>query len=145
MGDESFNQPVIAQQPDGAAEDPAPPRTLSEAVRRQIRARHYSYRTEKAYLHWVGRYVRFHGKRHPRDLGPAAVGAFLSSLAVERKVAASTQNQALQALLFLYRHVLGRDLGMVEGIVRARRSQHLPVVLTRDEVRRVIREELRAR
>ena len=143
MDDDSLNTPTgfcgNTTGPDAPSppSDPNPPRTLSEAVRRQIRARHYSYRTEKAYLHWVARYVRFHGRRHPRELGPAGVAAFLTSLAVDRKVSASTQNQALQALIFLYRHVLGRDLGMVEGIVRARRSQHLPVVLTQDEVRRV--------
>jgi integron integrase len=110
-----------------------PPRLLDQ-LRREIRARHYSRRTEETYAHWVVRYVRFHGRRHPRELGAEHVTAFLSSLANDRKVAASTQNQALAALLFLYKAVLAIDLPWMNEIVRARRPRRLPVVLTRAEV-----------
>ena len=82
------------------------PTTLLEAVRQAIRVRHYSFRTERSYVHWIRRFVVFHGRRHPRELGAEAVSSFLSSLANARHVAAATQNQALAALLFLYRHVL---------------------------------------
>jgi len=103
-----------------------------------IRARHYSLRTEEAYTAWVRRYVLFHGKRHPSELGPAEITGFLTALAVEARVSASTQNQALAALLFLYREVLACDPGWLEGIVRARRPKRLPVVLTRSEVERLL-------
>lgn len=103
-----------------------------------VRARHYSRRTEKAYVAWTRRYVLFHGKRHPIEMGAAEVGRFLTSLATEAKVAASTQNQALNALLFLYRVVLEQDLPWLNEVVRARRPQHLPVVLSREEVRVVL-------
>src|SRR5881296_3488481 len=118
---------------------PAPqqPRLL-DRVRAALRARHYSRRTEKAYVHWIRRYIFFHGKRHPAEMGAAEVTSFLTSLAVRDKVAASTQNQALSALLFLYREVLGLDLPWPDDVVRAKRPQHLPVVLTRDEVRAVL-------
>ena len=88
---------------------PHPPRLL-DRVREAIRTRHYSRRTEKAYVHWIRRFIFFHDKRHPADMGAAEVTAFLTSLAVRDKVAASTQNQALSALLFLYREVLGVEL-----------------------------------
>jgi integron integrase len=107
-------------------------------VRDAIRARHYSRRTEKAYAHWIKQYIFFHGKRHPADMGAPEVTAFLTSLAVHDKVAASTQNQALSVLLFLYREVLGVELPWLDDVVRAKRPQHLPVVLTRDEVRAVL-------
>jgi integrase len=107
-------------------------------VREAIRARHYSPRTEKAYVHWIKRYIFFHGKRHPAEMGAAEVSVFLTSLALHDKVAASTQNQALSALLFLYREVLGVELAWLNDIVRAKRPQHLPVVLARDEVRAVL-------
>jgi integrase len=103
-----------------------------------LRTRHYSRRTEEAYIAWIRRYIFFHGKRHPAELGGPEVTPFLSSLAVESRVAASIQNQALSALLFLYRDVPAVDLPWLDGIVRARRSQRLPVVLARDEVRAVI-------
>ena len=83
---------------------------LLEQVRDLIRTRHYSYRTEEAYLHWIRQYILFHGKRHPTELGAAEVSAFLTHLAVKRQVAASTQNQALAALLFLYKNVLKEEL-----------------------------------
>jgi site-specific recombinase XerD len=116
---------------------PRPPRLL-DRVREAIRLRHGSRSTEKAYAGWIRRYILYHGKRHPAEMGAPEVTSFLSSLAVQGKVAASTQNQALSALLFLYRHVLDQDLPWLDGVVRARRPQRLPIVLTRDEVRTVI-------
>jgi integron integrase len=116
---------------------PRPPRLL-DRVREAIRSRHYSRRTEKAYVHWIRRFILFHGKRHPAEMGAAEVSAFLTSLAVQDKVAASTQNQALSAVLFLYREVLGVDLPWLEDVVRAKRPQYLPVVLTRDETRALL-------
>ncbi len=117
--------------------DARKPRLL-ERVREAIRTRHYSRRTEKAYLGWIRRFVHFHNMRHPVEMGGAKVARFLSWLAVEAKVSASTQNQALNALLFLYRQVLGRDLPALEGVVRAKVPRRLPVVLTREEVRAVL-------
>ena len=100
--------------------------------------RHLSRRTEDAYADWIRRFILFHGKRHPQEMGGLEVVAFLSDLAVHRHVAASTQNQALAAILFLYRAVLGRELEGLGDRVRARRPQPLPVVLARDEVRAVL-------
>jgi len=114
-----------------------PPRLL-DRVREANRLRHGSRSTEKSYIAWIRRYILFHGKRHPAEMGAPEVAQFLSFLAVEGKVTASTHNQALSALLFLYRYVLQRDLPWLEDVVRARRPKHLPVVLTRDEVRAVI-------
>ncbi len=111
---------------------------LLDRVREAIRARHYSARTEKAYVHWIRRFIFFHGKRHPAGMGAAEVTKFLTSLAVDARVAASTQNQALSALLFLYKDVLEVDLPWLDGVVRAKRPARLPVVLTRDEVRPVL-------
>ena len=119
----------------GAA--PAKPRLL-DRVRFALRLRHYSRRTEDAYVAWIRRYVLFHGKRHPADMGAPELTAFLSSLAVDRRVAASTQNQALSALLFLYRDVLEVEVPWLDDLVRAKRPLHLPVVLTREEVRAVL-------
>ncbi len=116
---------------------PRPPRLL-DRVRAAARIRHYSPRTEAAYVAWVRRYTLFHGKRHPTEMGAPEVTRFLTSLAVNGRVAASTQNQALSALLFLYRDVLELDLPWLDGIVRARRPERLPVVLTREEVRAVL-------
>jgi integron integrase len=101
---------------------------------------HYSRRTERAYTAWIRRYILFHGKRHPATMGAAEAAAFLSHLATCGRVSASTQNQALAALLFLYRHVLGVDLPWLDDIVRAKRPQRLPVVLTRTEVARLLAE-----
>ncbi|GLH70534.1 integron integrase [Geothrix rubra] len=111
-----------------------PPRLLDQ-LREQLRVRHYSLRTEDAYVDWVRRFILFQGKRHPRDLGAPEVQAFLSHLAVDRRVAPSTQNQAKAALLFLYQHVLEADLPWLSEIVQARRQPRLPVVLTPGEVR----------
>ena len=113
------------------------PRLLDQ-VRHAITARHYSFRTEKSYVAWVRRFVLFHGKRHPAEMGEAEISAFLSDLATRRRVSASTQNQALSALLFLYRSVLNKDLQWVNGIVHAKRPVRLPVVLTRAEVHAIL-------
>jgi integron integrase len=108
-------------------------------MRNLMRALHYGRKTEQVYCHWVKRFIFFHGLRHPGGMGASEVNAFLSHLAVDRRVCASTQNQALSALLFLYRRVLSREIGDLGGdLVRARRSKRLPVVLTRQEVRNVL-------
>lgn len=114
-----------------------PPKKLLDQVRDVIRLKHYAYRTEETYVQWIRRYILFHNKRHPREMGIAEVEAFLTYLAVEGQVAASTQNQALAALLFLYRNVLNQELGLLEAI-RAKRSNYLPTVLTKSEVRSVL-------
>jgi integron integrase len=106
-------------------------------VREVIRTRQYSIRTEQSYTQWVKRFILFHGKRHPKDLGEAEVAAFMTHLAVNRHVSPATQNQALNALVFLYRHVLDRPLGDILGAVRAKRPERLPVVLTKTEVRQI--------
>ena len=110
-----------------------------QRVRSAIRVRHYSIRTEQAYVDWIRRFILFHGKRHPKELGEAEVGRFLTWLAVERNVAPSTQNQALNALVFLYRHVIDRPLGDITNAARAKKPQKLPVVLTQDETKRLFR------
>jgi integron integrase len=106
---------------------------LLDRVRSAIRTRHYSRRTEEAYVSWIRRFIVFHGKRHPRDLGEAEVSAFVSHLAT-RGVSASTQNQALSAIIFLYGVIVGQPLPWMDGIVRAQRPTRLPVVLSREEV-----------
>ena len=118
------------------ANSPAPkaPRLL-EQVRDAIRRRHYSERTEETYVHWIKRFIFFSGKRHPAELGGEEVTAFLNYLARERTVAAATQNQALSALLFLYKEVLGQPLPWLDGLERAKRPARVPSVLTREEVR----------
>ena len=112
---------------------------LLEQVRTVIRTRHYSFRTEKTYIHWIKQYIFFNSKRHPSELGAAHLSGFLSYLAVSRKVAASTQNQALAAILFLYRHVLKQELPWLEDVVRAKRPTRIPLVFTREEVTAVLR------
>jgi integron integrase len=114
------------------------PLGLLEVVRHKIRTRHYSLRTEKAYVFWVRRFMRFHGKRHPRDLGAPEVESFLTHLAIDAKVSSSTQNQALAAILFLYREVLEVSLPWLGSVIRAKPSTHLPVVMTREEVQRIL-------
>ncbi|KPK05359.1 MAG: integrase [Betaproteobacteria bacterium SG8_39] len=121
-----------------SAPDNRPNRRLIERFREAIRSRHYSRRTEQAYWYWIRNFVRFHGMRHPEALGAAEVTAFLSWLATERDVAAATQNQALSALLFLYKQVLGAELPWLEGIAHAKRPVRLPVVLTTAEVARLL-------
>jgi len=115
----------------------APPRLLDD-LRQAIRSRHYSPRTEQAYCLWVRRFIYFHELRHPRDMAEPEINDFLTHLATVDKVSASTQTQALSALLFLYRHVLGRRVGELGDVVRARPSRRVPVVLTPDEVRAVL-------
>jgi integron integrase len=111
---------------------------LLERVRDAIRSRHYSLRTEQAYIFWVRRFILFHRKRHPETMGESEITEFLTHLAVARQVAASTQNQALSAILFLYKHVLDRELDRLDGVTRAKRPQRLPVVLSQDEVRNLL-------
>lgn len=111
-----------------------------EIVRRRLRERRYSARTESAYVHWIRRFIVANGRRHPSELGETDVARFLSGLALEEQVAASTQNQALSALVFLYAIVLGRPLERVEGITPARRPRRLPVVLSQREVRSILAE-----
>jgi len=111
---------------------------LLDQYRERLRIKHYSLRTEQAYLHWVRRFIYFHSKRHPAGLGGPEVERFLSHLATEGRVSASTQNQALAALLFLYREVLGKELPWLDGVVRAKRPARVPVVLSENEVRALL-------
>ena len=117
---------------------PNPKLKLLDQVSEVMRFKHYSIRTERTYREWIKRFIFFHGKRHPREMGVEEVGRFLSDLAVTHKVASSTQNQAFNALLFLYREVLHQEFGQLEGVERAKRPQRLPVVLTREEVQRML-------
>ena len=117
---------------------PQPSKKLLDLVRDAIRLRHYSIRTENAYVDWIRRYILFHNKCHPQDLGAPEIEAFLTHLAVVDHVSASTQNQALSALLFLYRHVLNLDLDRPSNATRAKRPERLPVVMTHAETLRVI-------
>jgi integron integrase len=118
--------------------NPADRVKLLDRVRAAVRMRHYSIRTEEAYAGWIRRFVLFHGKRHPDEMGEAEINAFISDLATRGRVASSTQTQALSALLFLYRQVLGRPVESLGDVVRARRPERLPVVLTREEVKAVL-------
>ena len=129
---------AAAESPRQPDEERRPEKRLIERFREAIRTRHYSLRTEKTYWYWIRWFIRFHGKRHPMQMGAAEVTAFLSWLASRRDVAAATQNQALSALLFLYKHVLGEDLPWLAGLVRAQRPVRIPVVLSRAEVRRML-------
>lgn len=126
-----FNKPRLSLVPT------AKPKLLDQ-LREALRSRHYSRRTEQTYCSWVKRFIYFHNVRHPQDMAEPEINAFLTYLAVKEKVAASTQNQALSALLFLYRHVLGREIGDLGKVIRARKPARLPVVLTRDEVKAVL-------
>jgi len=120
-------------QSDTPAVSPQPPKLLDQ-VRERLRVKHYSLSTEKTYTHWIKAYILWHGKRHPRDMGAAEVEAYLSHLATARQVSASTQNQAMHAILFLYREVLGITLPWLDGVTRAKPSKRIPTVLTRSEV-----------
>jgi integron integrase len=122
-----------------ARRPPREPRLL-DRVRNALRLRHYSGRTEEAYVAWIRRYILFHGTRHPASMGEREIVDYLTHLAQAQRVSASTQNQALGALLFLYRHVLRTDLGSLDGVVRARTPERLPVILGRPEVRAVLEE-----
>src|SRR5436853_2679942 len=112
------------------------PKLLDE-VRDVIRRKHFSIRTEQTYIDWIRRFILFHNKRHPREMAETEVTEFLTHLARDRHVAASTQNQALSALLFLYKEVMRQEIGWLEGVQRAKRPARLPVVLTRDEVHKI--------
>lgn len=114
------------------------PKKLLDQVREQIRIKHYSIRTEDTYVSWIKRYIYFHKKRHPKDLGKPDIEAFLSHLALERRVAAATQNQAFNALLFLYRNVLKKEIGDNIDAVRAKTPKKLPTVMTKDETMKTI-------
>lgn len=120
--------------------DPVSPKkpTLLQDVRRSLRLKHYSIRTEEAYVQTIKRFILFHGKRHPAAMGAEEIRQYLSHLANQGNVSASTQNQALCALLFLYREVLGREMEFIDGIERAKRPQRVPTALTREEARRVL-------
>jgi integrase len=123
-------------------EVPAPPTPgqprLLDRVRAAIHARHYSRRTEKAYTAWARRFILLHGKRHPKEMGATEVKQFVSALVVDKNVAASTQNQALSAILFLYRDVPEQNLPWIDDVVRSKRPARLPVVLTREEVHAIL-------
>src|SRR4030043_1892746 len=114
------------------------PTKLLDRLREALRSRHYSRRTEQTYCHWVKRFIFFHNVRHPAEMAEAEINGFLTHLAVKEKVSASTQNQALSALLFLYRHVIGREVGDLGEVIRARKPMRLPVVTTREEVKAVL-------
>ena len=116
----------------------APKPKLLDQVREAIRMRHYSPKTEESYVHWIKRFIFFHNKRHPAEMGEREIAQFLSNLASELHVSASTQNQALNAILFLYRDVLRKEIGYIDGVVRAKRPHRLPVVLTRQEVKTIL-------
>jgi integron integrase len=118
---------------------PTPPKPkLLDQVRQAIRTRHLSPHTEQAYVGWIKRFIFFYGKRHPMEMGEAEIGRFLSSLATDSHVSASTQNQALNALLFLYHEILQRKIGWIEGVIRAKRNRRLPVVLTKEETKKIL-------
>ncbi len=130
--------------PDGfsATVAPTPPPSqprLLDRLREALRSRHYSRRTEHAYSHWVKHFIFFHHVRHPAEMAAPEINAFLTHLALKEEVSASTQNQALSALLFLYRHVLGREIGDLGEVIRARKPRRLPAVMTREEVKAVLR------
>jgi site-specific recombinase XerD len=114
------------------------PPKLMDQLRQALHTRHYSRRTEQTYCHWVKCFVRFHSLRHPSEMAEQEINAFLTHLAVRKKVSASTQNQALSALLFLYRHVLGREIGDLGQVIRAKTPKRLPVVMTRDEIKALL-------
>lgn len=122
----------------GRSAAPDRPLRLLERMRNRLRTRRYSPRTERAYCGWVRRFVLYHERRHPRTMGEAEIAGFLTHLATDRHVSASTQNQALQAILFLYNHVLGQPVGLIHGVERAKRPRRLPVVLSYEEVRSVL-------
>lgn len=129
---------ATAEPPSGPPPTGARPPGLIQRYREELQARHYARRTVDTYEQWLRRFLLFHQRRHPREMGSEEVNAFLTHLAVELNVSASTQTQALSAMLFLYRELLERDLDL-EGVVRARQKRRLPVVLSEAEVRAVRR------
>jgi len=130
-------QEVVFVEEQKAAYSGRPPKLL-DRLREALRSRHYSRRTEQTYCQWVKRFIFFHNIRHPAEMAEAEINGFLTHLAVKEKVSASTQNQALSALLFLYRHVIGREVGDLGNVIRARKPKRLSVVMTCDEVKAVL-------
>src|SRR3990172_2849866 len=128
---------ITIKRPSDMSETDRKPK-LMDRLREALRSRHYSSRTEQTYCHWIKRFIFFHKVRHPAEMAEPEINTFLTHLAVKEKVSASTQNQALSALLFLYRHVIGREVGDLGDIIRARKPTRLPVVMTRDEVKAVL-------
>lgn len=122
--------------PSAPTEDKKP--KLLDQLREAMRSRHYSRSTESTYVQWVKRFIFFHNVRHPKDMAEPEVNAFLTHLAVKEHVSASTQNQALCAIVFLYKYVLDRKIGDIGEVIRARQSRHVPVVMTREEVKAVV-------
>ncbi|MBN2397693.1 MAG: phage integrase N-terminal SAM-like domain-containing protein, partial [Deltaproteobacteria bacterium] len=122
----------------GSAEKSGTQPKLLDRLRLALRSRHYSRKTEQTYCHWVKKYIYFHNVKHPDEMGEKEINAFLTHLAVKEKVSASTQNQALSALLFVYRHVLSREVGDLGGVIRARKPTRLPVVMSKAEVKAVL-------
>jgi len=114
------------------------PKKLLDQVRDALRLKHYSYRTEQTYNDWIRRYILYHDKTHPKDMGEPEIQAFLTYIATKRNVSASTQNQALSALIFLYRNVIHKELDLPTGLITARRSTHLPTVLTSAEAQKIL-------
>lgn len=131
------NATQVADKSDLPATEQRQPKLL-DRVRERIRVKHYSRSTEKTYIYWIRFYIHFHGLQHPKDMGATEVEAFLSHLATAREVSAGTQNQAMHALLFLYREVLGIDLPWLDGITRAKPSKRVPTVLTQNETRAML-------
>jgi len=111
---------------------------LLDQVRYAIRTRHLNYRTEQAYVNWIRNFILFNSKRHPTEMDESDVSRYLTYLAVNKNVAASTQNQALSAILFLYREVIKKEIGWINGVERAKRPQRVPVVFSRDEVKKIL-------
>jgi len=132
-----FPSTQVGRYPGHAREAVAKPKLL-DRLREALCSRHYSRRTEQTYCHWVKRFIFFHNKRHPGEMAEPEINAYLTHLAVKEKVSASTQNQALSALLFLYRYVLDRKIGDLGEVIRARKPKRIPVVMTRDEVKAVL-------
>lgn len=126
--------PVVQMRPSAPTQKPK----LIDQVRETIRRKHYSIRTEEAYVDWIKRFIFFHNKRHPAEMGEGEIEQFLNHLAVQKKVAASTQNQALSAIVFLYREVLDKEIGWMDNLERAKQPERLPVVLTETEVRHIL-------
>jgi integron integrase len=124
-------------QPENTPSQPAAPKLLDQ-VRDKIRVKHYSIRTETQYIHWIKRFILYHNKRHPREMGAKEVESFLTHLATAGGVSAATQNQALSALLFLYREILAVNLPWLDNVIRAKKPQRLPVVLSKNEVGKIL-------
>lgn len=133
-----FRKPTVPPTLRGSVSAIAPKRKLLDQVRQAIRTRHLSRNTEEAYVGWIRRFIFYHNKRHPSEMGEAEIGQFLSSLATEARVSSSTQNQVFNALIFLYREILEKKIEMVQGVVRAKRPMRVPVVLTREEVKSLL-------